>query len=218
MDAIKIEHANKKIGKATILDDINLVLPSKQIYAFVGENGSGKTMLFRAIAGLIRLNKGSIEVFGKIIGKDISFPDGLGITIENTGFWPDLTGVENLKLLASIRKIVKEKDINQTLDRVGLDPRDKRTYKKYSYGMKQKLAIAQAIMESPCLIMLDEPTNGLDFKSIKLIHELLLEEQRRGATILMATHSQYEVESLANEIFQMHMGSCSPYKGMEVLK
>lgn len=208
MDAIKVNHAYKNIGGAVILDDVNLVLPANRIYAFVGENGSGKTMLLRAVAGLIRLNQGSIEVFGKVIGRDISFPESIGITIENTGFWPDLTGIENLKLLASIRKTAKDGDIFKSLERVGLDPKDKRSYKKYSLGMKQKLAIAQAIMESPLLILLDEPTNGLDSESVQRVHALLREEKRRGATILLATHNQTEIDALADEIYQMHSGAC----------
>lgn len=203
METISIHGANKQIKGKVILEDINLSLESGKIYAFIGRNGCGKTMLFRAIAGLISLNKGSIKVFGKELGKDISFPESLGLIIENVGLWNNLTAMENLVLLASIKREITKEKIRDTLERVGLEPDDKRTYKKFSLGMKQKLAIAQAIMEEPKLIILDEPTNSLDVQTVDKVRNILLEEKEKGATILLASHTTQDIEVLADQVFNM---------------
>lgn len=144
MSVIEIEHLTKKLKGRVILSDINLSLESGAAYGFYGHNGSGKSMLFRAISGLIRPTEGTVTVFGKKIGEDVSFPDSLGLIIESVGFWPYYTGFENLKTLASIKNVISDADIRCAIQRVGLDPNDKRTYSKYSLGMKQRLGIAQA--------------------------------------------------------------------------
>ena len=148
-DKIVISHATKVIRRRTVLDDVSLELPRGGIYGFSGINGSGKTMLFRAIAGLIHLTSGTIDVFGQRIGRDASFPAGLGLILESVGFWEEYTGLDNLRLLASIRGAIGEREIRAALERVGLNPDDEREYGAYSLGMKQRLAVAQAVMEAP---------------------------------------------------------------------
>ena len=155
MKQITVSDAAKTLKKRLVLNHINLELEEGGIYGFFGPNGSGKTMLFRAICGLIYLDSGSIDVFGQKVGEK-RFPKDLGLVIESVGFWNEFTGFENLKFLASIKQKIGDREINQVLERVGLDPKDSRSYKKYSLGMKQRLAIAQAVMEQPRLLVLDE--------------------------------------------------------------
>jgi ABC-2 type transport system ATP-binding protein len=206
MNCIKLTDVQKTIKRRPILTDINLELAPGKIYGFYGRNGSGKTMLFRAISGLIVVDSGEINVFGERIGKDRSFPSDMGITIENVGFWHSFTGMECLRLLARIKNKISEDDIRLALTRVGLDPDDKRKYHQYSLGMKQKLAIAQAIMESPRLIILDEPTNSLDEESVVQIRELLLQEKDQNALILIASHDKEDIGILCDQVFVIQDG------------
>lgn len=206
MNAVEIKHLTKVIKDKIILDDINLELESGKIYGFYGRNGSGKTMLFRAICGLIRPTSGEVVVFGKRIGKDVSFPESLGLIIENVGFWGQWTGFQNLRFLASIKNIINEGDIRKAMERIGIDPNDKRPYRKYSLGMKQRLGIAQAIMEKPQLLVLDEPTNSLDEEGIKLVRQILLEEKERGATILIASYIKEDINLLCDHKFKVDSG------------
>lgn len=206
MDKIIIKNASRDIKGVRVLDNINLELDRGGIYGFIGSNGSGKTMLFRAICGLIKLSEGEIEVFSKKIRKDISFPESLGVIIESIGFWDEYTGFENLYLLSRIKKIIGKKEIRDTLARVGLNPNDKRTYKKYSLGMKQRLGIAEAIMEKPELLVLDEPTNALDDEGVETVRNILFEEKERGATILIASHNKEDISILCDRIFKMTEG------------
>lgn len=205
MEHISIKGATKVLKKRLVLDDINLELDEGGIYGFFGPNGSGKTMLFRAICGLIYLDSGIIEVFGKKVGEK-SFPDDLGLVIESVGFWNEFTGFENLKFLASIKGKIQDVEINRALERVGLDPKDSRIYKKYSLGMKQRLAIAQAIMEQPHLLVLDEPTNALDEDGIQSIHQIIREENQRGCTVLIASHNKADLDLLCQKKFKMMEG------------
>ncbi|WMJ22645.1 ATP-binding cassette domain-containing protein [Paludicola sp. MB14-C6] len=209
MITVEINDAYKEIKGNVILNHVNMQLKSGHIYGFWGKNASGKTMLFRAITGLIYLNHGEIKVFGQTIGKDTDYPNDLGLIIENIGLWNDYTGFENLKLLASINNKINDEEIKNTLSRVGLDPDDKRKYKKYSLGMKQKLAIAQAIMEKPKLLVLDEPTNALDEESCKNVRNILVEQKERGATVLIASHNRDDIDALADEIYQVSSGKVS---------
>jgi ABC-2 type transport system ATP-binding protein len=206
MEKIIVKDANKVIKGRIVLDNINLNLDEGGIYGFSGVNGSGKTMLFRAIAGLIHIDSGEIYVFNESIGKDTSFPRSLGIIIESIGLWNEYTGFENLKLLASIKHQITDDQIREAISRVGLDPEDKRTYKKYSLGMKQRLGIAQAIMEKPRLIILDEPTNALDENGVELIYNIIKQEQVRGATILIASHNANDITLLCSRKFKMYEG------------
>lgn len=205
-DAVVVRHAVKVLRKRTVLDDVSLSLDRGGIYGFSGINGSGKTMLFRAIAGLIHLTSGSIEVFGKRVGTDVDFPPRLGILLESTGFWDECTGFDNLMLLASIRGLVGESEAYEALERVGLNPRDERTFATFSMGMRQRLAIAQAIMEQPDLLVLDEPTNALDVNGIELVTKIISEERDRGCTVLVACHNEPTLEVLFERRFHMSEG------------
>lgn len=202
-----VKHINKSIRRKAILSDVSLSLKSGNIYGFVGRNGSGKTMLFRALSGLMRIDSGSIVWGGKTLHKDFSVLPGLGIILENASLYPNLTGVQNLTYLANLTKKIRKDDIVNALIRVGLDPYDKRLYGKYSLGMKQRLAIAQAIMEKPDVIMLDEPTNALDETGMEEIRKLILEEKARGALILVASHNREDIQVLADELYRVENGS-----------
>ena len=185
-EVINIENATKVIKDRTVLDGISLELPRGGVYGFMGINGSGKTMLFRAVAGLIHLSSGSISVFGRRIGKDCDFPPNLGLSLDSTGFWEDQSALWNLAFLASIRGEVGEPTARDALRRVGLDPDDARKVSAFSMGMRQRLSIAQAVMEMPELLILDEPTNALDADGIGMVARLISEERARGCTVLVS--------------------------------
>lgn len=206
MAKIRIENYHKTIKGVPILTDINLELDSGKIYGLKGKNGSGKTMLMRAISGLILPSKGNVWIDDKQLGKDISFPPSIGILIENPSFISHYTGKKNLQLLASIQKIVNDSEIAETLEKVGLDPNDKRTYRKYSLGMKQRLGIAAAIMGSPDIVILDEPINALDESGAKMIRELLNELKNKGTLLIIACHDAEELKFLTDEIYVISDG------------
>ena len=201
-----VNNINKKIRKNVILSDVSLRLKSGNIYGFVGRNGSGKTMLFRALSGLMKIDSGSIDWDGKILHKDLSVLPNLGLVIENAGLYPNLTGMQNLAYLAGLNKKIGKDEMIQAISRVGLDPQDKRVYGKYSLGMKQRLAIAQAIMEKPDIIMLDEPTNALDEAGVEEIRKVILEEKERGALILVASHNKEDIRVLVDELYRIESG------------
>lgn len=186
---VVLRNVCKDIKGARVLDNVNLELESGRVYGFKGKNGSGKTMLMRAISGLIKV-KGEIEIDGKILGKDFTFPPSIGILIENPSFVAEYTGLKNLEMLACIKNKIGIEDIRHAMEQVGLDPDDKRTYKKYSLGMKQKLGIAAAFMEKPDIIILDEPINALDEAGAKQVHKILEEQKKRGALIIIACHAK----------------------------
>ena len=203
---LAVNNISKAIRKKVILDNVSLSLRSGKIYGFVGRNGSGKTMLFRALSGLMRIDSGSIVWGGKTLHKDFSVLPGLGIILENAGLYPNLTGIQNLTYLAGLTKRIGPDEIIRAIDRVGLNPYDKRLYGRYSLGMKQRLAIAQAIMESPDVIMLDEPTNALDETGVEEIRDVILEEKERGALILVASHNKEDIQVLADEWYRVENG------------
>ena len=202
-DAIVVSHATKIIRGRTVLDDVTLSLPRGGIYGFSGINGSGKTMLFRAISGLIHLTSGEIDVFGQRIGDDVDFPRSLGLVLETTGFWDESTGMKNLLMLASIKEVVGKREVCKALERVGLDPDDKRPFSTYSMGMRQRLTIAQAIMEAPELLILDEPTNALDVEGIETVSRIVREEHERGCTVLVSCHNEPALEALFEREWRM---------------
>lgn len=203
---LKVEHLTKVMKQQVILKDINLELNKGFIYGFRGKNGSGKTMLFRALCGLILPTEGTITVGGIQLGKDASFPPSVGVLIEYPGFLNSYTGFQNLKMLASLNNFIDDNRIKEAIRLVGLDPEDKRKYRKYSLGMKQRLGIAQAIMEEPDLIILDEPTNALDSEGIEELKKLLLELKNKNKCILIASHDKEELEFLSDEIFILEKG------------
>lgn len=200
---VVFKNYNKLIKKKEILTDINLTFESGKIYGLHGHNGSGKTMLLRAICGLILPTSGSVTVDGKTVGKDIEFPDGVGVIIENMSLIPEYTGFKNLQLLAGIKKKIGDSEIRDTLISVGLDPDDKRRVKEYSLGMKQKLNFAQAIMEKPELLLLDEPTNAMDVQTVEKVRNILVEMKEKGTLIIIASHNKEDLDALCDEFIDI---------------
>lgn len=195
-------------GKA-LLSHINAVFEEGNVYGFVGNNGAGKTMLFRALSGLINVTKGEIRYNGKILHKDMEVLPNLGIMIENAGLYPELSGLENLKQLAKLNNKIGEAEIVESIYRVGLNPKEKKKYRKYSLGMKQRIIFAQAIMEKPDILLLDEPTNALDDEGRQLFRNIIMEEKERGAIILIASHAKDEINCLADHIYHVSNGCIS---------
>lgn len=202
---IELTNVSKTIKGTVVLDNINLRMESGKVYGLKGKNGSGKTMLMRAVCGLISTD-GTVNINGEILGKDISFPRSIGVLIENPSFISNYTGFKNLKVLASIQNRINDEDIKKALIKVQLDPDDKRTYRKYSLGMKQKLGIAATFMENPDIIILDEPINALDEAGAKQVHKILEEQKSRGAIIIIACHDREELEMLSDEIIEISEG------------
>ena len=200
---VKLENITKQIGTTTILENICLTMKCGQIYGITGENGSGKTMLMRVIAGLVSPSSGQLLFDGK---NRVDADPNIGIMIEKASLYPELSGRENLRLLASIRKRATNEEIDQAIRRVGLEPEDKRTFRKYSLGMKQRLMLAQAIMEQPEVLLLDEPTNAIDRKGVELVHQIMNEEAQRGAIVLLASHVDYDIRSLCSRVFLIEKG------------
>lgn len=203
---IELKNISKTLKKNRVLDNVSYRFESGKVYGFYGENGSGKTMLLRAISGLLYLDEGEIICDGCILHKDISFPPDTGIVIEHMELLPNLTGKENLHQLASIKKTASESDIINALVRVGLDENDRRIVKKYSLGMKQRLNIAQAIFEKQKLILLDEPTNALDEEGVQRIYQIIREEKERGALIIIATHHRQDLEQVCDIVLRIQKG------------
>ncbi len=206
MKKIVLDNISKQIRDVEILTEINKEFESGKIYGLCGYNGSGKTMLLRMMAGLIRPSSGRVIVDDKVLHKDIDFPEHMGVLIENPDFWKNYTGREALYALASINKKIGIKEIDQALKRVGLEPDDSRTIKKYSLGMKKRLGIAQAIMEFPQLLLLDEPTNALDKKGVETIANLILEEKDEDTIIVLASHSKADLD-ICDVIFEIENGT-----------
>lgn len=197
---IEVKNVYKSFGKEQVLKNISLSIPPGSIYGVVGNNGSGKTVLMKCICGFMKCDKGTILVNGKQIGKEIDFPDHLGVIIETPGFIPNLSGYKNLKILASLKGRIGKKEIRETLHKVGLDPDMKKPVIKYSLGMRQRLGIAQAIMENPTVLVLDEPFNGLDRHGVVEMRMLLKELKAEGKAILLASHNAQDIEELCDHV------------------
>ncbi len=210
---IEINGVSKKKQGKYILKNITVCFEKGKIHGIVGENGSGKTMLLRAICGLVRIDEGEILVDGKKIGKEIDFPQDTGVIIENPGFISTLSGYRNLEYLASIRGKIGKVEIEETMKKMGLDPFDKKKVGKYSLGMKQRLGMAQAIMENPDLLLLDEPMNALDKKGAQEVRQILLELKEKGKTILMVSHNWEDMEVLCDDVYKMIDGKLFRYSG-----
>lgn len=207
---VEVKNLSKKIRGTMILKDISLTMTSGHIYGLRGKNGSGKTMFMRCLCGLILPNEGEISIDGARLGKDIDFPPSVGVLIENPSFLNGYTGFQNLRLLAGIKGRISDEEIKGMLSAVGLDAEDKRKYKKYSLGMKQRLGIASALMESPDMILLDEPINALDQKGVELVKELLLKLKKKGKLIIVACHDNEELEYLSDIIYAVENGCICP--------
>lgn len=203
---ITITHGSKEIHGAKVLKDVNMTLESGAVYGFWGKNGSGKTMLMRVVCGLIRLTEGEIRIDDIAIGKEQDFPPELGMLLETPAFLPDRTGYDNLRLLANLRGKAGPKEVAEALKQVGLDPKDRRKVRKYSLGMRQRLGIACAIMESPGLLVLDEPFNGLDQEGCRLIRDIIVRCRQEGCLILLACHDREELEALSDRIYRVEDG------------
>ena len=212
---IELKEVVKDIKGKRIIDHVTLHLESGKITGLKGVNGSGKTMLMRLISGLITPTSGSITINGKQLGKDITFPESVGILIENPAFLDTYSGFDNLKMLASIQNRIGEEEIRSILAKVGLDPQDKKKYRKYSLGMKQRLGIAAAVMENPDIIILDEPTNALDSDGVEMLKEILHEHRERGALLLISCHDLTSLKELSDEMYLMESGALRPYQEEE---
>lgn len=205
-DIIEIREVSLTIGKTAILNNVTVSLEAGKIHGLIGRNGSGKTMLMKCICGFIRPTLGEVVVDGKRVGKDVDFPENMGIIIETPGFIPYYSGYKNLKLLAGLRNKIGREEIVQAMEKAGLDPKLKRHVKKYSLGMRQRLGLAQAIMEDPDILILDEPMNGLDKDGVEDMRRYLLDLREQGKTILIASHSSEDISVLCDSVYEMEKG------------
>lgn len=208
---IKLENVSKAFGDKTIYKDVSLEIDKGTTVGFVGENGSGKSVLFQLLTGLLPCDTGKVTVNGDVLGDQVDFPRNVGVLINDPGYIEYLSGFRNLKLLAEINNYIGEKEIKQSMKMVGLDPEDKTPVKKYSMGMKQKLGIAQAVMEGQTIIILDEPYNALDFKTNREITEILEHLKKEGKTILLTSHQHEYLEKLCDIIFCIHDNKIVPF-------
>lgn len=209
---IEITNLSKKFKDKSILNNINISMNKGKVYGFVGRNASGKTVFFKLLCGFLSPTEGKICIEGREIGKDIDFPEDCGVIIENPGFIDNISGIKNLKILADINKKIDEDKIRNTIKLVGLDPDDRRSVKNYSLGMKQKLAIAQAIMEDPKILVLDEPMNSLDEESVEIIRDIIIDMKNKGVTVLISSHIKEDIEVLCDEVFKVSNGKIEHLK------
>lgn len=209
---LKVNNLSKKFKKRVVLDHINLELDFGNIYGFIGANGSGKSVFFKIICGFLKADGGTVALDGKVIGKDIDFLPELGVLIEKPGFIENYTQFENLKYLAQINSIINDEDIRAALEMVGLEPDNNEKVKNFSLGMRQRLAIAQAIMEKQKIIILDEPFNGLDKQGAAQIKQLLLELKSPDRLILLTSHISGDIEELSDYIFEFTAGKIVPVR------
>lgn len=201
MHKITVKDVSKKFGERTIVEGVNAQFTSGHIYGLVGRNGSGKTVFLKCVCGFMGVTDGEIDLDGKVVKKDMEFLENMGFLIEHPGFLDTATGFENLKYLASVRRIAGKEKIEESIRRVGLDPHSKKKVGTYSMGMKQRLGIAQAIMEDPDICILDEPMNGLDDSGVDLIRNLLLELKQDGKVIILASHFKEDISLLCDEVY-----------------
>lgn len=203
---IRIENVSKSFGTEEVIKDISLSFAKGNIYGLVGRNGSGKTVLLKMIVGFVKPSKGRIIVEDKEVGKDIDFADNIGLIIETPGFLGGYSGYKNLEYLAEIRKRIGKDEIREIMERVGLDPDSKKKVRKYSLGMRQRLGIAQAMMEDPNILLLDEPMNGLDIQGVEDVRNILLQLKEEGKAIILSSHSREDIEILCDEVYEMEKG------------
>lgn len=201
-DVIVIDKLTKSFKGKTVLEDVNMRLQEGRIYGVVGDNGSGKTVLLKLICGFMKPDSGTVTVNGKVIGKDADFPENTGIIIEAPGFLPNYSGMKNLEYLASIRGKIGKEQIESAMKTVGLDPSSKLRVGKYSLGMKQRLGIAQAIMEDQQLLILDEPMNALDKDAVKEMRKLFLSFKASGKTMLVVSPNEGDISTLCDEVYE----------------
>ena len=212
-DYVRVDRVTKKFGSEVLLKETTMAMSRGKVYGIVGNNGSGKTVLMKCICGFLPVTSGSICVGEKYIGKDTDFPESLGLIIETPGFLTEYTGKKNLEILADLNRKISAGEIRRVLQRVGLDPDLKKPVAKYSLGMRQRLGIAQAIMEDPDFLILDEPFNGLDKRGVVDIRSILLDLKRRGKTILLASHNSGDINLLCDEVYEIDAGILRPMTG-----
>lgn len=203
---IEITNLCKSFKETKVLNDITIKIKKGNIIGIIGRNGSGKTVLFKCICGLVSPTKGTVKINNKILGKDMDIPDNIGAIIETPGFLPNYNGFKNLKFLAMIKNQISNEHIKDTIKLVGLNPDSKKHVGRYSLGMRQRLGIAQAIMENPDILILDEPMNGLDNEGVKDMRKLFLSLKEQGKTILLASHNKEDIEVLCDEVYMMDKG------------
>lgn len=203
---IEITNLCKSFKETKVLNDITIKIKKGNTIGIIGRNGSGKTVLFKCICGLVSPTKGTVKINNKILGKDMDIPDNIGVIIETPGFLPNYNGFKNLKFLAMIKNQISNEHIKDTIKLVGLNPDSKKHVGKYSLGMRQRLGIAQAIMENPDILILDEPMNGLDNDGVKDMRKLFLSLKEQGKTILLASHNKEDIEVLCDEVYMMDKG------------
>lgn len=211
-EMITVKEIDKYFGKKQILDKISFSMGKGQIYGFVGYNGSGKTVLFKCICGFLRVDSGEIWIRDKKMGREIDLLNNAGIIIETPSFLGAKSGYENLDSLYRIRNKKDKKYLQKVLEKVGLDPDSGKKVRDYSMGMKQRLAIAQAIMENPEILILDESMNGLDKQGVEDMRSLFIEEKEKGTTILLASHNKEDINILCDEVYEMDHGRLSKYR------
>lgn len=202
---LTIQDVTKKIKKEVIIKNANMICKKGTVTGIVGDNGSGKTVLMKLIIGLMTASSGNITYNSLVLKKDFDYLPSVGLIIEQPGFFDELTGFENLKLLASINNKIKDEEIRSWIKKVGLID-DNKKVENYSLGMRQRLGIAQALMENPEIIILDELTNTLDENGIHMVHELLKEEKNNGKIIIISSHSRYDILELCDEIYTIKEG------------
>lgn len=205
--AISIRNVSKKFGEEIVLKNITHDFECGMVHGIVGMNGSGKTVLLKCICGFLLPTEGRIYVKENRVGRDIDFPESLGMIIESPGFLPNLSGFKNLKLLASLRGKTDDETIRSAIRRVGLDAESKKHVGKYSMGMRERLGIAQAIMEDPDLLILDEPFNGLDKQGVQEVYDLIMELNDQGKTIFLVSHNAADIEMLCDTVCEMDAGA-----------
>ena len=215
MNIISVKNLSKDFGQERVLKSVTRDFEKGKIHGIVGNNGSGKTVLMKCICGFLIPTEGEVIVNGKRVGKDVDFPPGLGLIIETPGFLPNMTGVKNLEILASLNKKIRLEEIAAAIRRVGLDPLMKKPVGKYSLGMRQRLGIAQAIMEDPSLLILDEPLNGLDKHGVAEMRKLIKGLKDEGKTILLASHNQGDIDELCDTVCEMDAGVMTSIRGYE---
>ncbi|MCI8771990.1 MAG: ATP-binding cassette domain-containing protein [Lachnospiraceae bacterium] len=206
---IKLEGVSKAFKKATVVQEVTAEFREGEITGIVGRNGSGKTVLFKMICGLLKPTAGTITVNGKRIGKDVDFPESIGVIIETPGFLPFQSGYRNLMELAGINHRISKNEVKQAMENVGLDPDSRKPVSKYSLGMRQRLGIAQAIMENPDVLVLDEPMNGLDESGVEEMRKLFLKLKEADKTLLIASHNREDIEVLCDKVYRMDGGILS---------
>ena len=206
MNYVEVTNVSKKYKDRMLVDNVSFEVKKGEILGIVGLNGSGKTVLLKCICGLMEYSSGTIKVNDKIIGKQCEYPKSMGVIIETPGFLPYHSGIKNLEYLASLRKKISKQEIKDVLVKVGLAGEEKKLVAKYSLGMKQRLGIAQAIMEDPEFLILDEPMNGLDKEGIEDVRKLLLEMKAEGKTMIITSHNEEDIKVLCDKVIEMDKG------------